>query len=602
VLGLLACTAQLPEAPPEAAKSVRTVAALQPADSQAAGRSARVPVGWRFDLQAAPTRAQHYLVDSDSSLASQAGVDILVAGGNAIDAAVTIAFVLAVVYPEAGNLGGGGFAVVRARDGSRAALDFRETAPLAAEREMFLDAQGAPQRLGAQPGSPGPGPDASKAGHRAAGVPGSVAGLWALHQRFGSRPWKDLLAPAIRFAEQGILVDAEFARSSSEALPRLARFAASRALFLKDDQPLASGETFRNPDLARVLRRIAREGRADFYTGATAQLLLREMRRGGGLILDRDLASYEARWREPIEFSYRGHTIVSMPPPSSGGVALALIARTLEAYPLTQIGWHSTQHIHLLSEAMSRAFADRNSLLGDPDQVNVPIAALLSPAYADVRRSDIGERATPSARVRPGLPAPEGTHTTHFGVVDAYGGAVALTTTINDLYGSGVTVAGAGFLLNDEMDDFTIKPGAPNLFGLVQGEANAIAPNKRMLSSMAPTLVLDPGDRVRIVAGARGGPRIISSTWQVISNVIDFDMTVTEAVSAPRVHHQWQPDEVAIERTGLPEATERALEGLGHRLHVVPEIGNAPAILREPDNRGWTGIADPRRGGAALGG
>jgi gamma-glutamyltranspeptidase/glutathione hydrolase len=234
--------------------------------------------------------------------------------------------------------------------------------------------------------------------------------------------------------------------------------------------------------------------------------------------------------------------------------------------------------------------------------VNVPLAQLLAPAYADARRNEIGERATPSALVRPGLPAPEGTHTTHFGVVDDQGGAVALTTTINDLYGSGVTVTGAGFLLNDEMDDFTIKPGAPNLFGLVQGEANAIAPRKRMLSSMAPTLVLDPDDRVRIVAGARGGPRIISSTWQVISNVLDFDMTVTQAVSAPRVHHQWQPDEMAVERAGLPDATEQALEALGHHLRAVPDIGNAPALLREPGNAGWTGIADPRRGGAALGG
>lgn len=573
---LLAC-AQTEAAPPPPSPALE---ALRPATE--ALPSPHVPEGWRFDLRALPTRAAHALVDSDCELASRAGLDVLDSGGNAVDAAVTVAFVLAAVYPEAGNLGGGGFALVRSADGARAALDFRETASAAASRNMYADAQEA--RVGA----------------RAAGVPGSVAGLWALHQRFGTRPWPELLAPAIAFAEQGIRVNAEFVRSSTEAQPRLARFAGSRNLFLREGAPLAVGDTFRNPDLARVLRRIARDGRNDFYTGATAQLLLREMQHGGGSIAARDLASYEPRWREPIEFSYRGHTILSMPPPSSGGVALALIAKTLEPYPLAQLGWHSTQHIHLLSEAMSRAFADRNQLLGDPDHVPVPLAQLLSPAYVEARRNSIGERATPSSEVRAGLPPPEGTHTTHFGIVDAQGGAVALTTTINDLYGSGVTVTGAGFLLNDEMDDFTLEPGKPNLFGLIQGEANAIAPGKRMLSSMAPTLVLDPNGSVRIVAGARGGPRIISSTWQVISNVIDFGMTVSEAVNAPRVHHQWQPDEVAVENGGLPQPTQHELEALGHHLRAVPEIGNAPAILRAPGG-GWTAIADPRRGGAALG-
>jgi gamma-glutamyltranspeptidase/glutathione hydrolase len=596
---LLACSLG---AEPQVGPTEPGAESLRPLEPRRTALEAQVPGEWRFDLRAPPTLAQQYLVDSDAVLASQAGAEVLAAGGNAIDAAVTVAFVLAVVYPQAGNLGGGGFAVVRSAQGERAALDFRETAPAAAERDMFLDAQGAPRRLPASAAtSTEPGPEASKTGHLAAGVPGSVAGLWELHRRFGSRPWAELLAPAIALAADGFTVDAELARSAAEAMPRLSRFAASRALFAPDGTPPAPGETLQNPDLARVLKRIAAEGRDGFYAGDTARLLLRELQRGGGLIRQRDLDAYQARWREPIAFSYRGHTILSMPPPSSGGVALALIAHTLEAYPLQELGWHSARHVHLLAEAMSRAFADRNSLLGDPDHVPVPLAQLLSPAYAQARRGEIGERATPSSLVRAGLAPPEGNHTTHFAVVDAAGGAVALTTTINDSYGSGVVVEGAGFLLNDEMDDFTTKPGAPNLFGLVQGEANAIAPGKRMLSSMAPTLVLDGSGAVRLVAGARGGPRIISSTWQVISNVLDFNMDVVQAVSAPRVHHQWQPEELTVERGGLPEATSAALQGLGHRLRAVPDLGNAPAILRDPSGRGWTGIADPRKGGAAVG-
>lgn len=476
---------------------------------------AQVPGAWRFDLRATPARAEHYLVDSDALLASHAGADVLGAGGNAVDAAVTVAFVLAVVYPQAGNLGGGGFAVVRSAAGERAALDFRETAPAAASRDMFLDAAGAARRLPAAPGSAQqPGPAASTTGHLAAGVPGSVAGLWELHRRFGSRPWPSLLAPAVKLAEEGFTVDAELARSTAEALPRLSRFPASRALFAPDGTAPAAGDTFRNPDLARVLGRIAAEGRDGFYAGATARLLLREIQRGGGLIGQADLDRYQARWRQPIEFSYRGHTIISMPPPSSGGVALALIANTLAEYPLAQLGWHSPRHLHLLAEAMSRAFADRNSLLGDPDHVPVPLAQLLSPTYAQARRGEIG---------------------------------------------------------------------------------------KRMLSSMAPTLVLDGHGDVRLVAGARGGPRIISSTWQVISNVLDFDMNVAQAVNAPRVHHQWQPEEIAVEQSGLLEGTSEELQRLGHRLRSVPDLGNAPAILRSPTGRGWTGIADPRKGGAAIG-
>jgi gamma-glutamyltranspeptidase/glutathione hydrolase len=314
-----------------------------------------------------------------------------------------------------------------------------------------------------------------------------------------------------------------------------------------------------------------------------------------------DLSEYRPRWRPPIEFEYRGHTIVSMPPPSSGGVALALIAGMLQGDVLAERGFHSAEHLHLLSEAMRRAFADRNYLLGDPDYVQMPLARLLSADYGAERRATIGRVASRSGDVRPGAAAPEGNHTTHFAVVDGDGAAVSLTTTINDFYGSGVTVSGGGFLLNDEMDDFTSQPGVPNLFGLVQGEANAIAPGKRMLSSMAPTLLLDAQGNVRGALGARGGPRIISSTWQVLSNALDFQMGAVEAVNAPRLHQQWQPDEIALEAGGFTAEQVRTLEGRGHTLRFVPELGNAPVILRDLAAGAWTGAADPRRGGAALG-
>ncbi len=593
-LWLAAC-----QSPPQGRETAPT-APVAKVTAPAAGPIAQVPEAWRYPLDASSALGHRYLVNSDSTLATRAGAQLLAAGGNAIDAAITVAFVLAVVYPEAGNLGGGGFAVVRSANGETAALDFRETAPAAARRDMFVRTVGGPRTL-ADEAPANAALEASKVGHLAAGVPGTVAGLWALHEKYGSRPWRDLTTPAAVLAEQGFAVDREFVRSTTEAMPRLVHFAASRALFLRDGKPLAQGETFKNPDLARVLRRIAAAGRAAFYGGETAALIVREMKQNGGLIDARDLAKYEARWRDPIEFEYRGYKIVSMPPPSSGGVTLALIANMLEGYPMAELGWHSAEHVHLLAEAMSRAFADRNSLLGDSEFVKVPLDRLLSRAYADERRADIGQSATPSARVRPGLSSPEGIHTTHFAVVDEQGAAVSLTTTVNDLYGSGVTVSGAGFVLNNEMDDFAVKPGVPNLFGLVQGEANAIAPGKRMLSSMAPTLVLDSEGRVRAVAGARGGPRIISATWQVISNVIDFGMDVAQAVNAPRVHHQWQPDEIAVEQAGLLDTTQTDLEARGHHLHTVPEIGNAPLIVRDIVQSAWTGIADPRRGGAALG-
>lgn len=546
------------------------------------------PTGWAFPALRADS-ADSAMVASDAPLATQVGIAIMRSGGNAIDAAVATAFALAVVYPEAGNIGGGGFMVARLRDGTLAALDFREQAPRAATADMYLDAAGQPVT------------ERSITGHLAAGVPGAVAGLYEAHRRFGTKSWSDVVAPAIRLAEEGFLVDRALARSVADAAQRIAQFPASAALLLPGGAPLREGSTWRNPELAAALRRIAERGPAGFYEGETADLVVAEMQRGGGLITHEDLRAYRAKWREPVQFDYRGHRIISMPPASSGGLTLALIANIVEGYDLRALGWHSTAALHLTAEAMRRAFADRNHFLGDPDFVDVPAARLVSQAYADSLRHGISAtRATASADVRPGNEPRESDHTTHFSVVDAQGNAVALTTTINELYGSAVTVTGAGFLLNDEMDDFTAKPGTPNMFGLVQGEANAIAPGKRMLSAMTPTIVLDRAGQPLIITGARGGPRIITAVFQVISNIIDHEMDAAEAVRRPRIHHQHLPDVLYFEPNGVPAATADSLAARGHQVRAREGyIGTAPTLLRR--NGKWRGVADPRTGGLARG-
>ncbi|MGH7443860.1 MAG: gamma-glutamyltransferase, partial [Longimicrobiales bacterium] len=467
--------------------------------------------------------------------------------------------------------------------------DFREKAPLAATRDMFLDAQGNVT-------------DRSVVGYQASGVPGSVAGLHAAHERFGELSWEDVVAPAIELAEEGFIVDHELAESIANNADRLGRFDGSRALFLPGGEPIAEGTRWQIPTLAATLRRIAEHGAAGFYQGETADLIVAEMQRGGGIITHEDLRRYEAKWRDPVVFNYRGHTVVSMPPSSSGGLTLALIANILEGYDLRALGWHSPAALHLTAEAMRRAFADRNHYLGDTDFVQIPRPQFLSEQYATQLRSGIRpERATPSSEVSAGtLLINEPTHTTHFSVVDEAGNAVALTTTINDLYGSGVTVTGAGFVLNDEMDDFTSKPGTPNMYGLVQGAANAIEPGKRMLSAMTPTIVLDPdANRPMIITGARGGPRIITATWQIISNIVDYGMDVTAAVAAPRIHHQHLPDVVRYEEGGLPASTIATLERYGHVLEAIGGVGSAPALLFYGGN--WRGAFDPRSGGEAAG-
>jgi gamma-glutamyltranspeptidase / glutathione hydrolase len=557
--------------------------ALSGAWSEAAGQT-----GWPHSPDVPAATAARAMVVTDAPLATRTGVEIMRAGGNAVDAAVATAFALAVVYPEAGNIGGGGFMVARLADGTEAALDFRETAPLAAARDMFLDEAGELT-------------DRSVTGHLAAGVPGAVMGLWEAHQRFGTMPWPRLLEPAIRLADDGFSVDAELAASLRAAAPRLARFPGSAALFLPGGTPPEAGARWRNPELGQVLRRIARDGPAGFYEGETADLIVAEMQRGGGIITREDLRRYRAAWRDPVAFDYRRHRVVSMPPASSGGITLAIMANVMEGFPARRLGWQSDTLLHLTAEAMRRAFADRNHFLGDPDFVEFPQAMLVSADYAARLRATIDPvRATPSEHVRPGLAEmTEPARTTHFSVVDPMGNAVALTTTINELYGSAVTVTGAGFLLNDEMDDFAARPGYPNMFGLVQGEANAIEPGKRMLSAMTPTIVLDPEGEVLMVTGARGGPRIISAVFQVISNVIDHDMDVVAAVHAPRIHHQHLPDVLYFENGGLSVAQQQRLRAMGHTVGGRPTVGTAPSIVR----RGglWTGAHDPRTGGLAAG-
>lgn len=574
-----------------------TQAAPQPAAAESAGFAA--PAGWAFPAASLPTvHAVGGMVTTTDRIASEIGVEVLRRGGNAVDAAIATHFALAVVNPEAGNIGGGGFLVVRMASGETAALDFREKAPAAATRDMFLDAAGEVT-------------DRSVIGHQAAGVPGSVAGMWEAHRRYGSLPWSELVQPAVNLAE-GIVVHERLAQSLQSYAERLRRYPATASALLLDGQAPRVGDRLEQTDLAETFRRIALEGRDGFYRGRTAQLVEEEMRRGGGLITAADMAAYEAVWRDPVLFDYRGHTVISMPPPSSGGATMAQILNILEGYDLAAMGFLSADHAHVWTEAVKRAYVDRNAYLADPDFVPQPTARMSSSEYAAERRQEISmERATPSAEVDPALgPVPggaievalsEGTHTTHYSIIDGSGNAVAVTTTINSLYGNLVTVEGAGFLLNNEMDDFTSKPGVPNQFGLVQGAANAIEPGKRMLSAMTPTIVLDPDGEVRLVTGTPGGSTIITSIAQIVSNVIDFGMDAAGATAAPRLHHQHLPDDLRYERAGLRPEVEAELVARGHTVNARPGYqGDTQTILVLPDGT-LTGVSDPRRGGAAVG-
>jgi gamma-glutamyltranspeptidase / glutathione hydrolase len=556
------------------------------------------PAEWEFPPGSVlPTFGNDGMVSTTDRVASEVGVEILRRGGNAIDAAVATFFALAVVNPEAGNIGGGGFLVTALADGTTAALDFREKAPLAATREMYIDAQGRPT-------------EDSRAGHLASGVPGSVAGMWEAHRRFGRLPWADLVQPAVNLAE-GIVVHQRLAESLRTYEARFRTYPATEAIFLPNGAAPRVGDRLVQRDLAETLRRIALHGRDGFYTGRTVELIEAEMLRGGGMITARDLAEYQAVWREPVTFGYRGHTVVAMPPPSSGGATLAQILNILEGFDLRSFGHLSADHVHVLTEAAKRAFVDRNEYLADPDFVPQPVDRMVSAGYAAERRAEIRlDRATPADDVLPALgaplgpvrqPLPEPTQTTHFSIIDREGNAVSVTTTLNSLYGSTVTVEGAGFLLNNEMDDFTVLPGAPNQFGLVQGEGNAIEPGKRMLSAMTPTIVLDPAGRVRLVTGSPGGPTIITTVAQIISNIIDFGMNAADATLSPRIHHQHLPDVLRYERAGLLPEVESELRARGHSIEPRPGYsGDTQTLLVLPDGT-ISGVPDPRRGGAALG-
>lgn len=534
---------------------------------------------WTLGGTAPQASSARGVVSSGHPLASQVGADVLAAGGNAVDAAVAVGFALAAVLPTAGNLGGGGFLVYRSADGDVRTLDYRERAPAAASRDMYLDASGEPT-------------DRSVNGHLASGVPGSVSGLAEMHRELGSMNWSDLVLPAAALADSHV-IDAWRHRSLEYARERLSRFEASARKFLTaEGEALPEGTDWQQPDLARTLRLIAEQGESAFYEGEVADLLVAEMERGGGIITKADLADYRSVWREPIEAEYRGYTIYSMPPPSSGGVTLALILNILEGFdPLPAFG--TGELLHLEAEAMRRAFTDRNRYLGDPDFLELPLERLQSQEYADELRAqiDLSKASVTEPYVEATL---ESTQTTHYSIVDADGNAASVTTTINGSFGSAVTVAGAGFLLNNEMDDFAAAPGKPNQFGLVEGENNAIVPGKRMLSSMTPSVVLAPSGDLYMVVGTPGGPTIITSVYHTISNVLDHGMTLAEAIESPRAHHQAFPDALFLENGFEAEALE-TLRRLGHELRVRTSVsGDVDAVIRQGDQ--WLAVADPRRG------
>ncbi len=537
-----------------------------------------------------PVHATNGMVATQEALATRIGVDILERGGNAVDAAVAVGFALAVTLPRAGNLGGGGFMLVHdAATGRTEAIDYRETAPAAATRDMYLGPDGEPDSR------------RSRFSYLSVGVPGSVAGMALALARYGSMGLAQVMAPAIRLAEQGIVVSAELAASLESRRKRFQRWPATmRAFFKADGSAYAAGETLVQGDLAWSLRRIAEDGPAAFYQGAIAERLAADMAAHGGLVTLADLKAYRAVVRAPVKGSYRGYDIYSMPPPSSGGVHLIQILNILEGFPIGFLGHNGAETIHLMAEAMKLAYADRSAHLGDPDFWPVPVAGLTSKAYAAGLRSGIDRnRARPAVEIKPGQPAPyESGETTHYSVMDRAGNVVSNTTTINFGYGADIVAAGTGILLNNEMDDFSAKPGVPNAYGLIGGEANAVAPMKRPLSSMTPTIVLKDG-RPFLATGSPGGSRIITTTLQLIMNVIDHGMNLAAATAAPRVHHQWLPDRLRVER-GLSPDTVRLLAAKGHRVVVKNAMGSTQSIMRTAD--GFLGASDPRRPGALAAG
>ena len=548
-----------------------------------------------------PVHAQHAMVVSVHELASQAGVEMMQAGGNAVDAAVATGFALAVVHPQAGNLGGGGFMLIRMADGKTHFIDYREKAPAKATANMYLDAQGNVI------------PDASLVGYGAIAVPGSVAGMAYAQKKYGKLPLERVMAPAIRLAREGF----ELAREDAEDLrdDDLAKFPPSRRIFQRDGKYYEAGEIFRQLELARTLERIAKDP-DDFYHGAMARELAAAMQRGGGLITVEDMANYEVKERELIRGTYRGYEIISAPPPSSGGIALVETLNILEGYDLAEYGNRSAEAIHLTSEAFRRAFFDRAEFLGDPDFAKIPVAQLIDKKYGVAWRESINpQHASPSAKLaRPAIfgqleryaalhgqpwSGREPENTTHYSVADPEGNAVAVTTTLNDSFGSRVTAEGLGFLLNDEMDDFTAKQGVPNTYGLIQGPANAIGPGKRPLSAMTPTIVLKEG-KLFLILGSPGGPRIISTVANILMGVIDYGLNIQEAVNGPRFHHQWLPDEIAVER-GVSPDTVKLLSAMGHKVKAEGYWSDGECIAIDPKTGERLGASDGRNNGKAVG-
>ncbi|MEZ4990303.1 MAG: gamma-glutamyltransferase [Saprospiraceae bacterium] len=525
--------------------------------------------------------ADSAMVVSPHPLSTQVGLEILRQGGNAVDATIALQFAMAVVYPRAGNIGGGGFMVLRNSDGSTASLDYREKAPAAADRDMYLDSLGTPID------------GLSTAGHLAAGIPGTVAGMFAAHDKYGHLPMSQLIEPAIELAEKGFRITQEEADRLNNFQEAFHKFNEAPNPFLKENWK--AGDLLVQSALAETLERIKAQGTAGFYEGRTAELIEAEMAQGGGIISRADLQHYQASWRQPLIGDYKQYRIISMPPTSSGGVALLQMLEMLEAYPLSKYGFHTVPSVHLITEVERRAYADRAEHMGDTDFYPVPIDSLLSAHYLDMRMTDFStDSATTSEHILAGnfSVGLESFETTHTSVIDAGGNAVSVTTTLNSNYGCKVWVDGAGFFLNNEMDDFSVKPGVPNQFGLIGAEANAIAPNKRMLSSMTPTIIEKDG-KLFMVLGTPGGSTIITSVLQVFLNVAEYNMDLEEAVQAKRFHHQWLPDMIMVEKGGFSPVLMDSLKAMGHSFREVDYIAKVKAIQVLPDGK-LHGVADPR--------
>lgn len=579
-----ACGASSPQPAPGAASAQSTQARAPERHLPAGGDLPGVAVG------------THAAVASAEPQASAVGLAVLRSGGNAVDAAVALAFALAVTHPTAGNIGGGGFMVLRTAKGENAAIDYRETAPGASTRDMYLDAKGELT-------------NASVLGARAAGIPGTVAGLFLAHERYGSKPWAELLAPAIALARTGHVPDAAHIQTMARAAGqmRAAGFESSAQLYSHEADhgaPVANGQVWKQTELASTLEEIARDPHS-FYTGPLARKLVEQMRAAGGIWTLEDLADYHALARTPIAFMYRGHEIITMPPPSAGGIVMRQILYASEQQNFAQAPYRSALAFHLYVEATRRAYADRNTWLGDPEFVKVPVQGLLDPAYITARMRDIDpQHATPSSSIGAGSPqtsSRESHETTHFSVIDEHGAAVSNTFTLNGSFGAKLVLPGTGMLLNNEMDDFAANPGKPNAYGLVQGEQNKIEPKKRMLSSMTPTLVMKDG-QLRAVLGTPGGPTITTTVVQLVRALLDYNVTLDVAVRAPRVHHQWLPDVVMVE-PDVESEIQDGLRALGHQLMPAPmgRYGHADCIEVDPATHGYRAVADvTRESGGAL--